>query len=311
MTRLLFAGEALMDCIPLPGDAFRPVPGGSPFNTAVAAARLGNPVGIGGAFMGGLSTDFFGDRLACLMEAEGIDRACVRRLNAPTTLAFVDLSGPSPRYAFNDAGSANRTFAADDVPTIPDATRFVHVGSVSLVGSPGADEFAAVAIAAAAGGRIVSLDPNVRPSLIHARPAFHARMDRLFGIAAVVRASVEDLEGLEPGLDSETFARRLLARGATLVVVTAGAAGAQAWTPVAHVSVPAHLVKVADTIGAGDTVTGAILVYLAERGLETRDAIAALDREALGAMLDLAMRAAAVTCTRAGCDPPRRHELAP
>jgi fructokinase len=308
MPSILVAGEALMDCIPLPDDAFRPIVGGSPFNVAVAAARLGRPAtGIG--FMSGISTDFFGDRLVRALHAEGIDTTWVARLDAPTTLAFVDLSGPSPRYAFYDEKSATRSFTTRAIPGLPNDARFVHVGSVSLIGAPGADEIAQMAHAAAGAGRIVSVDPNVRASLVANDHAWRARLDGLMGIAAVVKLSDEDLEALEPGMAPSDFATRTLAGGASLVIVTGGGSGAEAWTPTVHVHVAAPKIVVTDTIGAGDTLMAATLVHLAEHGLDSRAAIAALDSSALHDLLAFATRAAAVTCTRAGCNPPLRHEV--
>lgn len=309
MPRILVAGEALMDCIPLPGDAFRPVVGGSPFNVAVAAARLGRPAATAVGFMSGISTDFFGDRLVRALHAEGIDTTWVARLDAPTTLAFVDLSGPSPRYAFYDEKSATRTFTAAAVPAVPAGARFVHVGSVSLIGLPGAEELAAMARAAAADGRVVSVDPNVRASLVENDAAWRPRLDALVAAAAIVKLSDEDLGYLEPGMAPADFAARTLAGGARLVIVTRGGEGAEAWTPSGHARVAAPRVTVADTIGAGDTLMAATLVHLAENGLDAPAAIAALDATALHALLDFATRAAAVTCTRAGCNPPLRHEV--
>jgi fructokinase len=309
MPRILVAGEALMDCIPLPDDAFRPIVGGSPFNVAVAAARLGRPAGTGIGFMSGVSTDFFGDRLMRALHAEGIDTAWVARLDAPTTLAFVDLSGPSPRYAFYDEKSATRSFTTHAIPELPGAARFVHVGSVSLIGAPGADEIAQMAHAAAAVGRVVCVDPNVRASLVANDPAWRPRINGLLEIASVVKLSDEDLETLEPGMAPADFAARTLAGGASLVIVTGGGAGAEAWTPTGHAHVTAPKIVVADTIGAGDTLMAATLVHLAEHGLDTRAAIASINESALRDLLGFATRAAAVTCTRAGCNPPLRHEV--
>ncbi len=75
-------------------------------------------------------------------------------------------------------------------------------------------------------------------------------------------------------------------------------------------SVAARPVTVADTVGAGDTFTGALLAHLHERGRLTKSAIAQLDADELRAALDFAVSAAAITVSRPGCDPPWRRELA-
>jgi fructokinase len=192
---------------------------------------------------------------------------------------------------------------------LPGAARFVHVGSVSLIGAPGADEIAQMAHAAAAVGRVVCVDPNVRASLVANDPAWRPRINGLLEIASVVKLSDEDLETLEPGMAPADFAARTLAGGASLVIVTGGGAGAEAWTPTGHAHVTAPKIVVADTIGAGDTLMAATLVHLAEHGLDSRASIAALDASAMTDLLTFATRAAAVTCTRAGCNPPLRHEV--
>ena len=68
-------------------------------------------------------------------------------------------------------------------------------------------------------------------------------------------------------------------------------------------------VPVIDTVGAGDTFQAAMLTWLAEQGRLSIDGVAALDAGALQDLLDFAMRAAAITCSRRGADLPRRREL--
>jgi len=67
---------------------------------------------------------------------------------------------------------------------------------------------------------------------------------------------------------------------------------------------------VIDTVGAGDTFNAGVLAALAEAGALAVDAVrAGLDPATLRAALELGVRAAAVTVSRAGANPPRRDEL--
>jgi fructokinase len=77
------------------------------------------------------------------------------------------------------------------------------------------------------------------------------------------------------------------------------------------VAAPGVAVTVADTIGAGDTFGAAMLDELATRGLlgGGAEAIRAMTRDQVEGVLDFATRAAAVTVSRPGADPPYRHEL--
>ena len=158
--------------------------------------------------------------------------------------------------------------------------------------------------------RVISLDPNIRKSLIRNRDGYVARLDRLVAMTDIARLSEEDLDWLAPGTAFEDFARRWLDQGAKLAILTRGSAGATAVTAGHAVSVPGIAVKIVDTVGAGDTFTAAILARLNQLGLLTKHAVASLDRAALTDVLTFAARAAAVTVSRAGADPPWLKELA-
>jgi fructokinase len=95
----------------------------------------------------------------------------------------------------------------------------------------------------------------------------------------------------------------------TAVVTTRGDAGLVAHTPVGVIEVPAVQVDVVDTIGAGDTVFGALLARLGAHGALSRDGLAGLDAEAWADVLRFAASAAAITCSRTGAEPPTAAEL--
>jgi fructokinase len=75
---------------------------------------------------------------------------------------------------------------------------------------------------------------------------------------------------------------------------------------------PGRAVRVVDTVGAGDSFMSALLAGLYRRGLlgaARRAALRAIDIAALAGVLDEAVAASAITCTRAGANPPTRAEL--
>ena len=187
--RIVVGGEALVDLVPTGGDhagdpALRPLAprlGGGPFNTAVGLGRLGVPT----TMLTRLSTDPFGDALVARLQAQGVDTAHVQRGPEPTTLAVVTLDGDgAARYTFHVEGTADRLVA--DPGELPDDTAAVAVGTLSLVLEPGASRYAALAAREAARGRLVSLDPNLRPGLVDDPDAVIARLD---GIAAAAGSS--------------------------------------------------------------------------------------------------------------------------
>ncbi|HVY18743.1 MAG TPA: carbohydrate kinase [Bauldia sp.] len=306
---IVSCGEALIDFLPreTAGGApvFDPRPGGSPFNVAIAIGRLDASAG----FLGGLSTDMFGDTLRGALAASRVDTSLAPTSDRPTTLAFVSVVNGNARYAFYDEGSAGRMLTGADLPALPASVAALHFGSFSLAAEPCGSTFEAL-MQREHSARVISLDVNVRPTLIPDRGAYLARLERLAAMADIVKLSEEDLAWLDPTTKFESLARRWLAAGAKLVTLTKGAEGAVAISRSHTVTTPGVPVKVADTVGAGDTFTGATLVRLFQRGLLDKRAIAALSERDVADALEFAARAASVTVSRPGADPPWARELA-
>ncbi|WP_138468115.1 carbohydrate kinase [Poseidonocella sp. HB161398] len=306
MARIFVCGEAIMDFVPVEsaaGTAFLPLPGGSPMNTAKAAACAGAEA----HFLGALSTDLFGERLLADMVAHGVRTGLTPRSDDPSTLAFVDMSTGEPHYAFYDRDSAAVNMAPTAEGITAEPGDILAVGSISLIPNPGADNILDFALAQSQ-SQMLAFDPNVRANMITDRPAWEARVEALFDAAAVVKISAEDLDYLRPGQGREAFARELLGRGTALVVVTGGAEGALGMTQAGQASAQAPVVTVRDTVGAGDTFMGNLLAGILELGCRDAAALSALGEESLSALLTRAAWAAAINCTRAGCNPPQRSE---
>ncbi len=305
---IVSCGEALIDFLPRRGadgaTVFQPFPGGSPFNVAVALGRLDAKAG----FFGGLSTDFFGTMLADALHASGVDIEFAEVSQRPTTLAFVSLAGGEARYAFFDEGSAGRMLTEADLPAFPKGVSALHFGSFSLAEEPCGSALEML-MQREQRDCVTSLDPNVRPSLIKNRDGYVARMERMAAMSDIVRLSEDDLAWLAPGASFQATARHWLTRGAKLVVLTKGTAGIEGLTKTASASVAGIEVDVVDTVGAGDTATAAILARLDQLGLLGKPGIAGLSEANLADVLGFAARAAAITVSRAGADPPWLREM--
>lgn len=312
MARIFCAGEALIDMLPGRTDAgaaaFVPHPGGSVFNTAVALGRLGARV----ALISGVSEDLFGAMLAGGLTASGVETGCLIRSARPTTLAFVTLTDGEARYAFYDEATAGRMLTPDDIPALPppDATGgALFLGGISLAVEPCASAYEALA-RREAGRRLIVLDPNIRPGFIADEAAFRARLGRLMALADIVKLSGDDLDWISgPEGEVTDRARGLLTLGPGLIVLTRGAEGAVALRPAGEVRVPARLAQVVDTVGAGDTFNAGLLASLATAGALDRAALDAAPDRLIAEALALGVAAAAVTVTRAGANPPWKHEL--
>ena len=305
---IVCCGEALIDFLPRKaadgGSAYQPFCGGSVFNTAIALGRLGLPTG----FFSGLSADFFGDMLREGLKASNVDLRFAKVWDKPSTLAFVKLVDGHARYSFFDDNSASRMLTRKDWPKFGTPVTALHFGSISLIPDPGGATLEAL-MKREAKKRVVSLDPNIRPGQIRDRRSHLARLRRMIAMADLVKVSDEDVVWMTGGRDFEKAARSWLRLGARVVVITKGGEGVLAFTRRFALALPAVPVTVADTVGAGDTFTAGLLAALSRAGLLDKTALAAISEDALGAALAFAARAAAVTCSRPGADPPWAHEL--
>jgi fructokinase len=305
--RIVLAGEALIDFAGEGDLAFQGHVGGSPLNAAVACARLGQPT----AYVTQLATDFLGDRILRHLQENGVDTRFVTRADAPTTLAFVERTPTTNRYVFYRHGCADGGWSPRPLPVLPAEVAVLHFGSIGLLQEPAASSIEAL-VRASAGERIVVLDPNVRASLIPDAEAYRARFSRWLELTSLLKVSDEDLAFLAGGGEAEAVAAAWLEAGPQVVVVTQGERGATLFSAAGarplHVDAPR--VAVADTIGAGDTFTAGLAVGLLEHGVERARQLAAVDEGTWRSILRLASAAAALDCTRPGCDPPRRAEVA-
>lgn len=306
---LITCGDALIDFVPTRNtdgrEAVMPAVGGSCLNVAIGMARLGAPTG----FVGGISTDLFGQMIADHATASNVELALATSSDHQTTLAFVRIVAGESHYAFYDAETATRNWTYRR-GTIPFATvEAVHVGSTTLVNDRGAAETKAL-IADARALSTISFDPNCRPNLVKDQPAYLARMAEFADSADLIKMSDVDFAYL---FGDEPFHQRagtLLARGARLVVITRGNSGAIAWHAGAgQIEVAAPKVEVADTIGAGDSFQAALLFALHKQGRLARQELKDIGVDELRRALSFAANCAGLTCTRPGADPPWSHEI--
>ena len=306
---ILSCGEALIDMLPRTSTegepCFAPYAGGAVFNTAIALGRLGAP----SAFFSGVSNDMLGEILADSLAASNVDTRYLARSDRPTTVAFVKLVNGQATYAFYDEASAGRMLSKADLPTLPSEISTLFLGGISLVNDPAASTYEALQ-ARECETRVTMIDPNIRPGFIAGKEvAYRARIERMIARADIVKLSDEDLHWLGGQGDLTALARGILAMGPKVVFITEGSKGARAVTATQDIFVAAQKVMVVDTVGAGDTFNAGVLAALHQAGALTKAGVASLADSTLTDALSLGTRAAAVTVSRAGANPPWASEL--
>ena len=295
---VLVVGEALIDIVETRTGEVIEAPGGSPLNVAISLGRLG----IDTVLLTALGTDERADRIQDHVEASGVvllDGA--QSLPRTSTAAARMQPDGSARYEFDVAWCPPVT----EIPPV----RALHAGSLALFVEPGASRVQQL-VDEVPRSTLVSLDPNVRPSLLPGHPAVVARFEDLLTRAHVVKLSDEDAAWLYPDLNEQAVLRHLLDGGVTLAVLTRGANGCILGSGATQVQVEAISTEVVDTIGAGDSFMGALIHQLLVRDL-VDDLVSwqPLWPEELEAIGSAAAAAAAITVSRLGADPPHLVEL--
>jgi fructokinase len=299
MSQVWVVGEVLIDLIPAGVDR-KPIVGGGPANTAKALAKLG----IDTQFIDGISSDQYGQMAKDELVGSGVKLDYVRYSDKPTCLATVSLSeSGSATYEFFIEDTATFDFTSEWLPK-PQTGRptLLHIGTLATAIETGASVLFQWAQSVEKVAPIV-FDPNIRPAVMSDRAQYVAQVERWVAISSAVKVSDDDINWLYPSLEIDQVVNNWLKKGPSLIVVTYGDKGLIGYRKGEMVSADSVKVKVADTVGAGDTV-GAILVEAV-----VKDGLDILTGVRLETMLKRAAKAAAITVSRVGANPPTSEEL--
>jgi fructokinase len=281
---------------------------------AVGVSRMG----VAARMLARIAEDPLGQRLRDHLGNNGVQLDHVVTATEQTSLAMVMVGADGgPTYDFRVAGTADWQWTAAELANALDPgpsgpVVALHSGSLALTTPPG-DAALRALMARAAETATVSYDPNCRPALMGKAADVLAGVHELLAVADVVKVSLEDLAWLMPGFTPDEILEDWLGRGPALVAITLGGDGVTAGTSTGlRTRRPGVPVTVIDTVGAGDTISAALLAGLHRRrllGASARLALHKITHTTLDALLDEAMLAAAITCSRRGADPPTFEDL--
>ena len=292
-------GEVLIDLIPNESKHVAVV-GGGPANTAKALAKLGVKV----YFIDGISNDKYGQMARAELLSANVLLDYAQYSNNPTCTAKVTLSSSgSASYKFVFEDTATFDFSDQWLPDPQDLKpSLLHIGTLATVIEPGASVLFNWAQSVTRIAPIV-FDPNIRPAVLGNRDEYVKKVEKWVAISSAVKVSDEDLNWLYPGKSIDEIANKWLEVGVELVLVTLGDKGITAYRENEQISVNAVKVVVADTVGAGDTVGAVLVEAIVKSGLDK------LTGEVLKSMLNRATKAAAISVSRTGANPPSKEEI--
>jgi len=309
----LSCGDALFDLFASAGEGeghinLSGTVGGSPMNVAVGLARMGNPTG----YLCKNSIDVFGKRIKQFLERNNVSLDWIVSSSRNSTLAIVELDDQGvPAYAFYTDNTADVSLLTSEIPKALSAdVRLLHVGSYSTAVDPTGSSLLTL-VQREKEFRLISYDPNIRSSIEPDLDIWRERFNGFAAAAKLIKASDEDIATLfGKDYSFDAFSADAISQGAELVFITKGSNGAVVYSRAGEqCSANGIAVDVVDTVGAGDTFQVAVLHELnAQKAIDGPSLISShIDLQKL---LDFAVAAAAVTCTRRGADLPSLQDVA-
>ena len=304
---ILCCGENLIDVVPLNDleNSYKTCVGGSPLNTALGLGVLKTPV----YFFSRISNDFFGKRILNLLNKKNVNTSLCQRSSDLTTIGFVSKKN-NPEFTFHASNAADRNLKSYYFPiSIKKRISLAHFASISLVLKPGSETYYKM-MKDLKKYCLISIDPNVRPQLIKNKLHFKKRFNELISIADLVKISDEDFSYLFPKSNpAKMIPRWLEANKLAFVVFTKGSKGSILFTKNLKIKIKSIKVKVSDTVGAGDIFHASMLSFLYKNNYLEKIKLTNLSKETWIKCLDFASKAAAINCTREGCNPPSEAEI--
>lgn len=308
---VIVVGEAVLDRVRALDGQVTEVPGGSPANVAVALQRAG----VSTTLRARLSRDPAGRVLHAHLRANDVDLRDAPEVDDPALVVEAVISATGvPAYTFHLDRAADLHWTAEELAQpVPPTARLIHTGSLAASMTPSGPRIRAWATTT---GLPISYDINVRPSVWSSssdREATAEQVAAWVSHACLIKASDEDIAALHPEQTWQEWAAQN--SHGRLIVITLGAEGSSAWRDGAECArVAGERVDVVDTVGAGDTfmawLVAGVLDQVADATVsEIPQALIALSDDVIAQIMHRAGAAAAITCSRRGCNPPFGDEV--
>jgi fructokinase len=311
---ILVIGEALIDLIGRGDQSYEAVVGGANANVALALAVRGERQ----AFLGRISDDGFGRLIRDHLASHGVNLDLAISASEQTSMAVATINEDGvATYSFYLNGTADWGWTPQELPSI-EAIEQLDVKAI---------QFGCLGMAIEPGSRVIlnwlrqvstanlltlSHDLNIRPAIGFRREEELKRVLEINKVSNIIKASDADIMWLYDADESAVEEIYQAWSMGKLLVVTRGAEGVSIFRDAQRLDVPGFEVKLADTVGAGDTFMAHFLgeLYsLDALGDNPQQRLAKMDTKELMSAARYANAASSIVCERVGCNPPTKQEV--
>ena len=304
---ILCSGENLIDFVPVSenSEVFKACVGGSPLNTAIGLGAMNTPV----YFFSRISNDFFGKKIISFLKKNHVKTNLIQKTSDKTTLGFIS-NRKKPEFSFYANQTADRNLSHYSFKTsILKKIELAHFSSISLVLKPGSETYFKM-IKNLKNTCLISIDPNIRGSLIINKKNYLKRFNQFLKFADIIKLSDEDFSYIKNNNNPDKIIPNWIKKHNILFVIyTMGERGSILYTPKFSIRIKPIKVKVADTVGAGDIYQAGVINYLYKKKYLSKNKLINITKSQWEECLKFATKAAAINCTKEGCYPPRENEI--
>ena len=304
---IICSGENLIDFVPISEDSksFKACVGGSPLNTAIGLGAMKTPV----YFFSRISNDFFGKKIISFLKKNNVKTNLIQKTSDKTTLGFIS-NKKKPEFAFYANQTADRNLSQYSFKSaVLKKILLAHFSSISLVLKPGSETYFNM-IKSLKKNSLISIDPNVRASVIKNKQKFLKRFNEFLKLADIIKLSNEDFHYINNKNNPDKIIPDWIKKNNILFVIfTMGEEGSILYTQKFRIYIKSYKVKIKDTVGAGDIYQAAIINYLYKNKNLSKNKILNFTKSEWENCLKFASKAAAICCTKEGCYPPTEKEI--
>ena len=304
---IICSGENLIDFVPISEDSksFKACVGGSPLNTAIGLGAMKTPV----YFFSRISNDFFGKKIISFLKKNNVKTNLIQKTSDKTTLGFIS-NKKKPEFAFYANQTADRNLSKYSFKSaVLKKILLAHFSSISLVLKPGSETYFKM-IKSLKKNSLISIDPNVRASVIKNKQKFLKRFNEFLKLADIIKLSNEDFHYINNKNNPDKIIPDWIKKNNILFVIfTIGEKGSILYTQKFRIYIKSYKVKIKDTVGAGDIYQAAIINYLYKNKNFSKNKILNFTKSEWENCLKFASKAAAICCTKEGCYPPTEKEI--